>query len=165
MKHVTVSKRGNIRHIFDKSPSDQKTIIISDAEAAKIQKILDNNELPVLLNNRVTSRNIEREAGNILNWDVSIGELVSSSIPCPMSVSRRGLRKALLTIGIKFDPDIKSVIESIKDLDDRAIALIDFEEAQNIHRVHPLVIAIGNSLSKTEEEIDSLFILADKLDN
>ena len=81
----------------------------------------------------------------------------------PQSVTRRGLRKALLDDGITF-ADIRIELENITDAAVREDALIDLEDAQTIRRDHPLVAGIGALLSKTSEQLDGYFILARTLD-
>ena len=78
----------------------------------------------------------------------------------PESVTRRGLRKALLTIGVRFDAHVKAAIDAMPDGNDKELALIDLEDAQTFRRDHPLVASVGAALDKTDEEVDALFILA-----
>jgi hypothetical protein len=78
----------------------------------------------------------------------------------PESVTRRGLRKALLTIGVRFDAHVKAAIDAMPDGNDKDRALIDLEDAQTFRRDHPLVASVGEALNKTDEEVDALFILA-----
>mgnify|MGYP003635153123 FL=1 len=80
----------------------------------------------------------------------------------PESVTRRGLRKALLDDGITFAA-IRIELENITDASAREDALIDLDDAQTIHRNHPLVAGIGVMLSKTSEQLDGYFILAQTL--
>lgn len=82
----------------------------------------------------------------------------------PVSVSRRGLRKALLRDGITF-ADIKAELDKISNGRARVEALIDLEDSQTIRRDHPLVAFIGLKLRKTEEEMDAYFLLAERLAN
>ena len=81
----------------------------------------------------------------------------------PESVTRRGLRKALLDDGITF-ADIRIELEKITDASAREDALIDLDDAQIIHRNHPLVAGIGALLSKTDEQLDNYFILSKTLE-
>ena len=161
MKYAIISARGSIRKIFDEKPEEQDTIEISDAKATEAQALIDAKEQPVLFEGEITTRKAEREAGNRFRWDAEARAMVRTPTPVrvPGCVSRRGLRKALLTIGLTFD-QVRIAVEKEQDRDVRARALIDLEDAQMFHREHPLVVAMGAALGKTEADVDALFVLA-----
>ena len=72
------------------------------------------------------------------------------------SVSPRQFRLSLLQNGI--NPSV--ITDMLKDNDE---ALIEWEYSINISRTHPLVSQMGIALSKTPEEIDSIFEQAKQL--
>ena len=103
------------------------------------------------------------ETLRIVNDEIVVVARPPDPVIVPESVTRRGLRKALLDDGITF-ADIRLRLEGIADAEVREDALIDLEDAQTIRRDHPLVAGIGALLSKTDEQLDNYFILAKTLD-
>lgn len=77
----------------------------------------------------------------------------------PSFVYPRQIRLALLSLGITTDM-ITQMLDTIEDEFQRAAALIDWEYALTIRRDNPLVASLANQLSKTDEEVDQLFIAA-----
>ena len=104
------------------------------------------------------------ETLRIVNDEIVVVARPPDPVIVPESVTRRGLRKALLDDGITF-ADIRLRLEGITDAAEREDALIDLDDAQTIHRDHPLVAGIGAMLSKTSEQLDGYFILARTLDS
>jgi len=161
MKYAVISERGHIRRIFDEA--NPRTTEISDSLAADAQALLDAKDRPILFEGAITSRKTEHAAGNQFRWDEDAGTFVRSPMPPPQVVSRRGLRKALLTIGITFD-HVRVAVEKEPDEEAKGKALIDLEDAQTFRRDHPLVVAMGDALDKDATEVDALFVLAAKLE-
>lgn len=84
------------------------------------------------------------------------------SVPAPRSISPRQLRLGLLGIGVT-PAQVTLTLEAIEDVNERAAALVEWEYALDIRRDHPLVTSLGQSLGKTDHEIDQLFIEAEKI--
>ena len=76
----------------------------------------------------------------------------------PHKVTRRQGRLALLLAG-KLD-QVPLVIAAIKDETERRLAQIEWDDAQDYERWHPLVVLIGPALNL---DLDALFIHADTL--
>ena len=130
------------------TPSSHKEIIeISNAKATRIAATSDDHTARWFIQPDGTLESLEERRALIV----------------PESVTRRGLRKALLDDGITF-ADIRIQLENITDAAVREDALIDLDDAQTIRRDHPLVAGIGAMISKTSEQLDSYFILARTLD-
>lgn len=75
----------------------------------------------------------------------------------PEEVSMSQARRALLAVGL-----YETVQKLIASLPEPALghALIEWEFAATVNRRHGLVTQLGPALSLTEEQLDSLFILA-----
>ena len=152
MKYATIGKEN--RKVYrveeaDEAPhtSDHKeSVEISEADADRIAATTDDHTAIWFIQPDGTVESLEERQALIV----------------PESVTRRGLRKALLDDGITFAA-IRIELENITDASAREDALIDLDDAQTIHRNHPLVAGIGVMLSKTSEQLDGYFILAQTL--
>ena len=81
----------------------------------------------------------------------------------PVTITRRGLRKAMRRDGIKFS-DVKAKLSELTDEDIREDALIDLQDAQTIRRDHGLIAVVQGMFVKTDAEVDAYFLLAQKLE-
>ena len=88
-----------------------------------------------------------------------INNLPYVSNNCPIAVSPRQLRLALINKGVSLD-SILNAINSIPDATSKASALIEWEYSTEFRRTHPLVQSIAAVLVLTEQEIDDIFKLA-----
>ena len=77
------------------------------------------------------------------------------------ALSRRQLRLGLLSIGIK-SADVEAKIEDLPE-DQREIAMIDWQDASEYERTHPLVSMLGASFGLTDEQIDEAWLAAQEL--
>jgi len=71
----------------------------------------------------------------------------------PVFVTKRQARQALLDAGL-----LTTINEFVAT--QSAQVQIDWNDAAEIYRLHPLVLSIGSELSLTETQIDDLFIIA-----
>ncbi|MDD0814293.1 hypothetical protein PSQ39_06585 [Curvibacter sp. HBC28] len=79
----------------------------------------------------------------------------------PQSVSMRQAKRALLAAGLLDAADL--AIASIPDDTARRAAQIDWTTSTEVRRDWPLVAAIAQALSLTDEQIDALFASASQL--
>lgn len=77
--------------------------------------------------------------------------------PVPASVTRRQLLVALFTAtGVK-DTDILASLAAIPDAATRYVATVEFTQASEFQRNHPLVAQLASQLSLTTEQVDDIF--------
>jgi hypothetical protein len=83
-------------------------------------------------------------------------EVIPYTPPVPDSVTPRQIRQALNRIGLRqaVEAAVAAGDQDVKDW---------WEFATEFQRSHPMVIAMGQGLGKTEEEIDDLWRLAGSL--
>lgn len=97
--------------------------------------------------------------------DLTGPEPVFSVVPevpsVPVSVSMRQAKRALLNAGLLDSADM--AIAGIADETARRAALIDWTSAMEVRRDWPLVAAIAQALSLTDQQIDALFVAASQL--
>lgn len=74
----------------------------------------------------------------------------------PESVTPRQIRLALIDRGI-MPEQITAMLEAIEDVTLRAKSLAEWEYAQIVHRDHPLISQLGESLEFTSDDVDALF--------
>lgn len=79
----------------------------------------------------------------------------------PVSVSMRQAKRALLNAGLLDAADM--AIAGIADDTARRAAQIDWTSATEVRRDWPLVAAIAQALSLTDQQIDALFVAASQL--
>lgn len=77
----------------------------------------------------------------------------------PSSCTPRQFRLALINSDIDIDT-IESMLNDIQDPIERKIALIEWEYSIEIKREHPLISTFASQLNISEEQLDSIFILA-----
>lgn len=104
----------------------------------------------------------------VARWDGAAWEVLAERPPAPpappapvivpQKVTRRQGRQALLLAG-KLD-QVPLAIAAIKDETERRLAQIEWDDAQDYERWHPLVVLIGPAL---DLDLDALFIHADTL--
>ena len=106
------------------------------------------------------------EENRLLHYDyvnyVNQGGIVSSSKKevTPMAVSMRKAQRELLNRGML--DTVENAINSLEGVEGR-IAQIEWRTATTVERHSPVVLMIANLLGLTDEEIDTLFIEADKI--
>ena len=98
----------------------------------------------------------------VARWGGAAWEVLAERPPAPIApvivphkVTRRQGRLALLLAG-KLD-QVPLVIAAIKDETERRLAQIEWDDAQDYERWHPLVVLIGPAL---DLDLDALFIHA-----
>lgn len=80
-----------------------------------------------------------------------------------LKISKTDLFKAIyLSKGLQ-PQDIRTAIEQIADEQQRVLALIDFDNAKDFYRKHPLFGDFAISLGFTKEDIDNIFLNAQQL--
>lgn len=92
----------------------------------------------------------------ILNPDGTVAEVIEAPVgpaPVPAIVSRRQAKLALLDAGLLDDAE---TIVASADQETR----INWTDAVEFRRDHPLIAAIGGALNMTSDQIDDLFRLA-----
>jgi hypothetical protein len=75
------------------------------------------------------------------------------------TLSRRQLRLGLLSIGVAAD-DVEAEIATIADAQERAAALIDWQDASAYERTHPLIAQVADALGLPESQVDALWLWA-----
>lgn len=84
-------------------------------------------------------------------------------VPVPESVTRRQLLVALfMATGVK-DTDILTSLAAIADPAARYVATVEFREAGEFRRAHPLIAQLAGQLSLSAEQVDEIFRAAAKL--
>jgi hypothetical protein len=83
--------------------------------------------------------------------------------PVPMAVARQQLFQWLFNAKGVTRAQIRAMIEANPNATERESALIDFEEAANIRRNHPLVGQLAVALGMSPAEVDDGFRAAIKL--
>lgn len=77
-------------------------------------------------------------------------------------LTRRQVKLALLSIGITSDM-VDGKLDEIEDAFGREYALIEWREASQIERSHPLVAELAAAFSLPSEQVDTLWIWAASL--
>lgn len=79
-------------------------------------------------------------------------------LPAPLmpTLTRRQLRLALLSIGVTAET-IESQIAAITDPQERAAALIEWQDANTYERDHPLITDIATALKIPSDQVDILW--------
>jgi hypothetical protein len=75
------------------------------------------------------------------------------------TISRRQLRLGLLSIGVTAD-DVEAEIATIADAQERAAALIEWQDASAYERDHPLIAQVADALGLPAEQVDDLWLWA-----
>lgn len=78
-----------------------------------------------------------------------------------LPLTRRQLRRGLLSLGVRT-ADVEEKIAALPD-DQREIALIDWQDASEYERTHPLVSMLGAAFGLTEAQIDAAWLEAQEL--
>jgi hypothetical protein len=172
MKYATVGKENRKVYRVEEPKQREVTSMVDGEEETnvelKIPTASSHREI-IEISNAKATRIAATEGDHTAIWFIQPDGTLESleerqALIVPESVTRRGLRKALLDDGITF-ADIRIQLENITDAAEREDALIDLDDAQTIHRNHPLVAGIGAMLSKSSEQLDNYFILARPIDS
>lgn len=99
----------------------------------------------------------------IATWTWDCIPAPEEPVEVPQEVTRRQFRIALVLAGIDLD-DITATLNSIEDETERAIALIEWQDALTFKRDHPLIISFAPLFNLSEEDLDNLFISAATFD-
>lgn len=96
-----------------------------------------------------------------LGWRITSEAYAPPAPPAPMlaPLSRRRLRLGLLSIGIRA-PDIEAVIAAIPDAEAREWAMIEWQDASEYERNHPLIADVAETLHLPAEQVDALWLWA-----
>lgn len=93
-------------------------------------------------------------------WEL-VGPMPEPS-PAPIvlpPLTRRRLRLGLLSIGIR-SADIEAVIAAIPDAEAREWAMIEWQDASEYERDHPLIADAMAALDLPAEQVDTLWLWA-----
>lgn len=99
-----------------------------------------------------------RHRREIAEWE-DAGNTIPPYVPFAAALptlSRRQTRIGLVLNGITLD-DVEAVINAIEDPQQRAIAMIEWQDAQQFERGHPLIAQVGAALGLTEAQIDTMW--------
>lgn len=93
-------------------------------------------------------------------WQL-VGPVAEPPSPDPVlpALTRRRLRLGLLSIGIRA-PDVEAVIAAIPDEEAREWAMIEWQDASEYERNHPLIADVAAALDLPSEQVDALWIWA-----
>lgn len=95
--------------------------------------------------------------------DIAYARAHPPALPVPESVTRRQLLLALFTAtGVK-DTDILTSLGQIADPATRYVATVEFAQASEFRRGHPLVAQLAAQLHLTSAQVDDIFRAAAKL--
>lgn len=129
------------------------TYLYFDPETGMLTGFGDNpNAAPSLA--MPTDFSIDREFKSSRIVD---GQLARASILPPLT--RRRLRLGLLSIGIR-SPDIEAVIAAIPDAEAREWAMVEWQDASEYERDHPLIADAMAALDLPAEQVDTLWLWA-----
>jgi len=79
----------------------------------------------------------------------------------PASVTRRQAKQALLMSALLAN--VQPAIDAIEDETERGMVQIFWDDSTTFERNNPQLIALGEALELTDEQIDDLFIQASEL--
>ena len=91
MKYALTGPRGAIFQILDTAPVGQDSTEITNAQAAEAEAIRADKDIPFLINGAVTSRKIQREAGNQMRWNEETSQFEITVIVIPPEQQIRNL--------------------------------------------------------------------------
>lgn len=103
----------------------------------------------------------EQEAKALLNYDASTGLFAPDTVrtpPVPESVTSRQGMEQLIRSGL--DEQVDDAINGIADSVERKLARNWLDKASIWERNNPQLLAIGNALGLSQQDVDSLFIQA-----
>lgn len=94
-----------------------------------------------------------------LEW-TGTGWSVAAIPPAPLPLlTRRQLRLGLLSIGITA-ADVEAQINAIVDPTERAYGMIEWQDATQFRRDHPLIAQVAVALALPPEQVDDLWVWA-----
>ena len=93
----------------------------------------------------------------IFTWDCE--EIPPEPPQIPEEVTRRQFRIALILAGIELS-DVEDALNNIEDPVERAIALVEWNDALTFKRNHTLIISFAPMFNLTQEDLDQLFLTA-----
>lgn len=110
--------------------------------------------------NRIVADEAFVEAAYPGRWEL-VGPVPELPAVAPIlpPLSRRRLRLGLLSIGIRA-PDIEAVIAAIPDAEAREWAMIEWQDASEYERNHPLIADVAETLHLPAEQVDALWLWA-----
>ena len=79
----------------------------------------------------------------------------------PEKISSRQLRSQLILQGFNLET-IEQALNQLPE-PNRSLAKVDWEYATNFYRNNPMIVAIGQLLQLTSEQIDEIFRQGEKL--
>lgn len=81
----------------------------------------------------------------------------------PTTCTPRQFRLSLINSNISIQT-IETMLNSIQDVKEREIALVEWEYSLEIKREHPLISSFASQLGISESQLDDIFILANTYD-
>lgn len=93
-------------------------------------------------------------------WTGSAWTAPPTPEPAPLPpLTRRQLRLGLLSIGITAE-DVEAEINAIVDPTERAYGMIEWQDATQFRRDHPLIAQVAVALALPPEQVDDLWVWA-----
>ena len=90
---------------------------------------------------------------------IELGDIVKYNIP--EKISKRQMRQQLIIDGLYTN--VQNVIYSIEDETERLLTQVFWEDSTEFERNHPMLIQFATSLGLDSNEIDMIFVKANKL--
>ena len=94
--------------------------------------------------------------GHTRSGGVWSAPVTTSTLP---PLTRRQLRLGLLSIGITAE-DVEAQINAIVDPTERAYGMIEWQDATQFRRDHPLIAQVAVALALPPEQVDDLWVWA-----
>lgn len=93
-------------------------------------------------------------------WTGSVWTAPPPPEPAPLPpLTRRQLRLGLLSIGITAE-DVEAEINAIVDPTERAYGMIEWQDATQFRRDHPIIAQVAVALALPPEQVDDLWVWA-----
>ena len=160
MKYLIINNRGNINRITDTEPlhlpENVTAVQVTNTVAEQVQTFQTAKQIPLWIDNGVTSREDQLSKGIILRWDNVESKWNKTPVPAPVyTLSKLAIRRKLREWGKE------SAFDSM--LDAFPHARTDWDDAADIRTSDPLFSthkdAFKAALSLTEEQYNTLMNL------
>ena len=169
MKYALTGPRGAIFQILDTAPVGQDYTEITNDQAAEAAAIRADKDIPFLINGEVTSRKLQRDAGNQMRWNNETNQFDITSIPIPVPQlitawqAQAALKLTQHGAGTLYDA-VVAALAAMPDGAPKIVAQTAFDKDAKFDRSSPTIASIATALSLTSEHVDALFILGYSLE-